>query len=52
MEGYKIPAMAKMLNRDTRTLRMHRENIRKKLAVENDAQLILWAAQAGYAHKP
>ena len=52
VEGYKIPAMAKMLNRDARTLRMHRENIRKKLAVENDAQLILWAAQAGYAHKP
>ena len=52
VEGYKIPAMAKMLNRDARTLRMHRENIRKKLGVENDAQLILWAAQAGYAHKP
>ncbi len=52
VKGYKIPAMAKMLNRDARTLRMHRENIRKKLGVENDAQLILWAAQAGYAHKP
>jgi DNA-binding NarL/FixJ family response regulator len=51
VEGHKIPAIAKMLNRDARTLRMHRENIRKKLGVENDAQLILWAAQAGYAHK-
>ncbi|MBP6104669.1 MAG: response regulator transcription factor [Gammaproteobacteria bacterium] len=52
LKGYEIPAMAKMLNREVRTLRMHRENIRKKLGVENDAQLILWAAQAGYTHTP
>ncbi len=51
MAGYKMPTIAKMLNRAVRTIRMHRENIRKKLGVENDSQLILWARQAGHTRK-
>ena len=43
VEGHTIPTIATLLHRDPRTIRMHRENIRKKLGVRNDTQLILWA---------
>lgn len=52
LEGHKISAIAKMLYRQERTIRTHRESIHKKLEVDNDSQLILWATQAGYVHKP
>ena len=45
VEGHSIPMIASMLHRDPRTIRMHRENIRKKLGVGNDTQLILWASK-------
>lgn len=45
VEGHTIPTIATLLHRDPRTIRMHRENIRKKLGVKNDTQLILWASK-------
>ncbi len=46
VEGHTIPTIATLLHRDPRTIRMHRENIRKKLGVRNDTQLILWASKS------
>ncbi|MBP6103561.1 MAG: response regulator transcription factor [Gammaproteobacteria bacterium] len=46
VEGHTIPTIARMLHRNPRTIRMHRENIRKKLDVKNNTQLILRATKS------
>lgn len=48
LKGIEVPAIARMLHREERTIRTHRESIRQKLGVDNDSQLILWATKAGY----
>lgn len=48
LQGNDTHDIAELLHRDERTIRMHREHIRKKLDVENDIQLILLAVKAGF----
>jgi len=48
LQGNDTHDIAKLLHRDERTIRMHREHIRKKLDVETDVQLILLAIKAGF----
>ena len=48
LKGYNIHEMARILLREERTIRMHKENIRKKLGVETDVQIIMLAVQAGF----
>lgn len=48
LKGYSISDMARILMRDERSIRNRRENIRKKLGIENDVQLIALAIQAGF----
>lgn len=52
LQGNDTHDIATLLHRDERTIRMHREHIRKKLDVENDIQLILLAVKMGFHFEP
>ena len=50
LNGYTVQEISKITMKDERSIRNRRESIRKKLGIDNDAQLILMAIQAGYFH--